>query len=237
VKSAARPEFPAGSLDAVVPEPRSAVYPFRKRPTGFESSAARRLVLLTLAASTLAGAAAGADGAAWQVTRADVRIILPMKPGGAFDAKTTALSGRLAPGSGKPLPLEGALEVDLATIDTGIDLRNRHMRENYLEVQKGEGFDKARLTDLRLTDADGPAFVGRTGFTGTLLIHGVPRPISGTAEIRPEGTGLRVVADFPLSLSDFAIAQPMYLGVGVANRILLKVSFSAAPADPKGGAR
>ena len=189
------------------------------------------------AAGMLAGPAFGADSPAWQVTRAEVRIVLPMKPGGAFDAKTTALSGRLALGSGKPLPLEGVIEVDLATIDTGIALRNRHMRENYLEIHKGDGFDKARLTGLRLTDADGAGFVGRTGFTGTLLVHGVSRPIAGTAEIRQEGTGVRVVADFPLSLSDFGIPPPEYLGVGVANRILLKVSFSAAPADPKGGAR
>jgi polyisoprenoid-binding protein YceI len=237
VKDLVPPSILQSSRGAFVPDLQSAGYLIRKRSTPFVSSSGRRIALLTVAAGVLAGAAAGADGPAWQVTRADVRIILPMKPGGAFDAKTTALSGRLAPGSGKPLPLEGALEVDLGTIDTGIALRNRHMRENYLEVQKGEGFDKARLTDLRLTDADGPAFVGRTGFTGTLLIHGVPRPISGTAEIRPEGTGVRVVADFPLSLSDFAIPPPEYLGVGVANRILLKVSFSAAPAAPKGGVR
>lgn len=218
-------------------DPPCPAYATRKRPTGLVSRASRPIALLAIAAVAPGGSAIAADGSGWRVTRADVRIVLPMKPGGAFDAKTTALTGRLVPGEGKPMPIEGALEVDLSTIDTGIDLRNRHMRENYLEVQKGDGFDKARLTDLRLSDADSPSFVGRTGFTATLLVHGVPRPISGTAEIRPDGAGVRVVADFPLSLSDFAIPQPMYLGVGVANRILLKVSFSAAPADTKGGAR
>lgn len=224
---AIRRSDPAETLPARPP----AGYRIRKTPT----------VFVTLAFGlTLLGApweARGADAAAWQVTQADVRITLPMKPGGAFEARTSALSGRLSLGAGRPLPLEGALEVDLATIDTGIALRNRHMRENYLEIQKGAGFDKARLTGLRLTEADGPAFRGRTGFTATLSLHGASQAIAGTAEIRTTADGVRVVADFPLSLSDFGIPQPEYLGVGVANRILLKVSFSAASTAQQGGAR
>jgi hypothetical protein len=160
--------IPTGPRRNPAPASPSAVYRIRKRPTGFESSTGR-LVLVSVVAGALAAAAAGADGPAWQVTRGDVRIVLPMKPGGAFDAKTTALTGRLVPREGKPMPIDGAL-VDLSTIDTGIELRNRHMRENHLEIQKGAGFDKARLTDLRLTDAADAGFTGRTGFTATLRI-------------------------------------------------------------------
>jgi len=171
---------------------------------------------------------------AWQPSRPDVRVVCPMQPGGAFEARTTALSGTLTPGSGKPVALAGQIAVDLATLVTGIELRDKHLRENYLEVQKGAGFDKAVLSDLRLSDADGEAFRGRTGFTGTLTLHGVTKPVAGTAEIRAEGAGARVEANFPLSLSDFGITAPMYMGVGVANRVLIKVSFSAAPGAGSG---
>ena len=210
----------------------------RKGRTRFVSaqSSARWLapVLVTLGCL---GGATGAETPGWEVTRGEVRIVLPLKPGGAFEGKTTALTGHLVLGPVKPLALDGALEVDLATIDTGVALRNRHMRENYLELQKGKLFEKARLTELRLAEADGPEFRGRTGFTATLLVHGTPQPISGSAEIRPAGTGVRVAAEFLLSLSDFGIAPPEYFGVGVGNRIMVKVSFSAAPAAAPGGTR
>ncbi|MGE0452328.1 MAG: YceI family protein [Vicinamibacteria bacterium] len=163
-----------------------------------------------------------------------MRVVCPMHPGGAFEARTTALSGTLTPGSGKPVALAGELSLDLATLDTGIDLRDRHLRENYLEVQKSPGFEKAVLSGIRLTDADGEAFRGRTGFMGAMTLHGVKKAIAGTAEIRAEGAGVRVEANFPLALSDFGIAAPMYMGVGVASRILLKVSFSASPAAGSG---
>ena len=40
-------------------------------------------------------------------------------------------------------------EVDLTTIDTGIDLRNRHMRDNYLETDKYRfTFYEGRITEI-----------------------------------------------------------------------------------------
>jgi polyisoprenoid-binding protein YceI len=163
-----------------------------------------------------------------------MRVTVPLRPGGAFEAKTSSLGGTVTLGAGRPLPLTGGLSVDLATIDTGIDLRNRHLRENYLEVAKGEGFDRAVLSDLRLSEADGEGFRGRTAFSATLLLHGARRPVSGTGEIRAEGSALQVQASFPLTLTDFGITPPEYLGVGVANRLLVTVRFTATPSDRAG---
>jgi hypothetical protein len=39
-----------------------------------------------------------------------------------------------------------------------------------------------------------------------------------------------VTATFPLSLTDFGIEPPQYMGVGVGNRLVVKVSFLAAVA-------
>lgn len=171
-----------------------------------------------------------AQSPTFRVERGDIRITVPLKPGGAFEAKTRALSGSVTPGAGKPLPLAGMLSVDLASIDTGIALRNQHLREKYLEIAKGPGFERAVLSDLRLDDADGEQFQGRTGFQGALLLHGVKRPVSGSGEIRRVGAGVRVEAAFPLALTDFGIEPPEYLGVGVANRLLVKVELVAVPA-------
>jgi len=182
-----------------------------------------------VAACALAGAAAvgSANAPAWRITQGDVRIAVPLRPGGAFEAKTSSLAGTLALASSQPAVLTGELKVELATIDTGIDLRNRHLRENYLEVSKGPGFDTAVLSEIRLLEANGEGFEGRSNFAGSLRLHGVSRSVAGSAEIRREAAGVRVAATFPLALTDFGIEPPQYMGVGVANKLIVKVAFTA----------
>jgi polyisoprenoid-binding protein YceI len=174
-----------------------------------------------------------AEAPAWQIDRGDVRVTVPLKPGGAFAATTTALSGTVrlveaAPGT-KPARLTGDVVMDLTNIDTGIALRNQHLRENYLEVGKGAGFDKAVLTNIRLAVADGDGFEGDTGFTAVLSLHGVAKEVAGKMEVRREGTARRVRAEFPVTLTDFGITPPVYLGVGVGNKLLVKVEAMANP--------
>lgn len=168
-----------------------------------------------------------ADGPSWHLDDGDVRIIVPLRPGGAFEAKASALNGELTPGVSQPLALAGEITLDLETIETGIALRDRHLRENCLEVAKGRGFDKAVLSEIVLAEADGAGFRGRTKFEGALLLHGVSRPVAGKAVIRAAEPGVRVEAEFVLTLTDFGIEPPQYMGVGVSNKVSVKVSFAA----------
>jgi|GraSoiStandDraft_4_1057263.scaffolds.fasta_scaffold539669_1 polyisoprenoid-binding protein YceI len=181
-------------------------------------------------ASVLAVASAKAEGpSAWRVTRGDVRVICPLTVGGSFDARTSAVRGTLTLTTPSPAALAGELAVDLKTLDTGIGLRDEHMREQYLETGKGEGFDTAVLSEIRLPEA-GPGFSGRTRFTGTLLLHGTRHPVSGQAEIRREAGGaVRVDASFPVVLADYGIATPRYLGVGVKDEVQVRTSMTASP--------
>jgi len=131
--------------------------------------------------------------------------------------------------AGKLTPILGTISMDLTTIDTGIALRNQHLKENYLEVAKGDGFNKAVLSDIQLAEASGETFDGTTPFTGTMLLHGVKKPVAGTVEIHSEGTSRRVRAEFPLVLTDWGVTPPEYLGVGVGSRLLVKVALTATP--------
>jgi polyisoprenoid-binding protein YceI len=167
----------------------------------------------------------------WRVEKGEVRVTVPLKPGGAFDATSSALGGKLTPGGAHPVRLSGEIALDLATLDTGIGLRNQHLREKYLEIAKGRDFDRAVISDVAVNDAGGPDFQGRSAFGGNLLLHGVSRPIAGTVEIRRAGAGVRIDASFPLTLTDFAIVPPEYLGVGVANKVMVKVQLSLVPAQ------
>jgi len=183
----------------------------------------------TLAA--LPGLAASApDGpSAWRIARGDVRVTCPLTVGGSFEARTTSLRGALALAAPSPAALGGELAVDLATLDTGIPLRNEHLREKYLETGKGEGFGTAVLSDIRLPDASA-GFTGRTRFTGTLLLHGTRHAVAGQAEIRRDsGAALRVDATFAVNLADYGIAAPRYLGVGVKDEVQVRTSMTASP--------
>jgi polyisoprenoid-binding protein YceI len=180
--------------------------------------------------AVIPAAGPAAERPAWRIQQGDVRVVVPLKPGGAFEAKASSIGGSLTLGDGKPLHLTGEISLDLTSIDTGIDLRNRHLREKYLEVAKGRGFEEAVLSEIVVIEADGEAFRGPTDFTGTLLLHGVSRAVTGTAEIRPGGSGVGVEASFRLTLTDFGIEPPEYMGVGVANKVAVKVVFLATPA-------
>jgi polyisoprenoid-binding protein YceI len=112
--------------------------------------------------------------------------------------------------------LKGAIEVDLDKLDTGIDLRTRHMKEKYLEVAQ---FPKATLT---LADAPVDAGFaqsltnsGEKKFRGKLSLHGKEKEVIGTYTAE-NGT---VKAKFPLTLSDFGINLPKYLGITVADTV------------------
>ena len=207
-----------------------------RRSAGRDGRALPALAGLALALAAI-GTVAGAGHPAFRLEHPDLQVTVPLKPGGAFNATTTAVSGTLSVESLKPARLGGEVAVDLRAIDTGIALRNEHLREKYLETAKGEGYDKAVLSGILLADPDSETFTGSSAFTGTLLLHGVKHDVAGKVDIRPEGSGRRVRAEFPLTLTDFGVTPPEYLGVGVGSRLLVKVSLLAVPTEPGAPAR
>lgn len=176
-----------------------------------------------------------ADSSSWRVTRGDVRVTCVMTVGGSFEAKTPSLTGVVVVAGSHPSAFSGDLTVDLRTLDTGIALRNDHLRNEYLEVGHGDGFEQAVLSEIKLGDVDPNTFQGRTGFTATFLLHGAKRTVTGHAEIHRDGPSVRVEASFPVTLPDYGIAKPRYLGVGVKDEVEVKASFVAAPVTALAG--
>jgi hypothetical protein len=185
---------------------------------------------------TLAAWSRAADDSGWHVTQGEVRVYCPMTVGGGFEAKTRAVTGSLALASARPPVLTGGLSVDLGTLDTGIGLRNEHLRSNYLEVGRGEGFGQAVLTDIHVGDVDPSTFEGRTSFTGEFRLHGARNQVKGQADIRRDGLAIRVEASFPVTLAEYGIAKPQYLGVGVRTEVQVKVSLVLASTQALPGA-
>jgi polyisoprenoid-binding protein YceI len=182
------------------------------------------LLKWTLVGLALVGAAAAPN--TWHVGQGDVRVICPMTIGGSFEATTTALTGSVTSGATGAPALDGSVAVDLRTLDTGIGLRNEHLRETYLEVDKGPGFDAATLSEIDLKGLDAGTPEGKGSFTGLLTLHGVKKTVTGTVDVRPLGAGLRVKASFPVNLSNYNIRKPRYLGVGVKDIVQVEVAFA-----------
>jgi polyisoprenoid-binding protein YceI len=182
------------------------------------------LVMLLLAGATIAAAAG-----TFPVSHADVRVMCPMTIGGTFAAKTTALNGSLTTVTNRSPVFDGSLTVDLRTLGTGISLRDEHLRETYLEVDKAPGYDKAILSEIDLQGLNPDAQEGKGSFTATLLLHGVKKTVTGSVDVHKAADGLTVKASFPVNLSDFNIAEPRYLGVGVKNTVHIEVTFTSTP--------
>jgi len=172
-------------------------------------------------AAVLVPAAARADEAL-RVTSAEVTVTCPLTIGGSFEAKTTAMSGSVTPDAGGAV--KGTFAVELMKLETGISLRDRHLRNNYLEVQKGADFAVAKFDNIKIQKLS-----GKTTFSGTMTLHGQQRDISGTADLQQDGKGYKVDATFPLKISAFQIPEPTYLGVGVSDEITIHVVLTAAP--------
>lgn len=163
--------------------------------------------------------------AQWQVASGEISVRCPLTVGGGFDAVTTQVTGSLADAASQPPSFGGEIAVDLKTLDTGINLRNTHLREKYLEVGKGEGYERAVLSELKLTGVSGDpaAFQGKTAFTGKLQLHGTSKEVAGEARIQRSGSNIHVDARFPVRLSDYGIEDPRYLGVGVKPVVEVRV--------------
>jgi polyisoprenoid-binding protein YceI len=168
-----------------------------------------------------------ADGAQTKlrVMNAQVSVLCPLTIGGSFEAKTKALSGQVGMASDTSQPLDGDLAVDLQTLETGIGLRDEHLRKKYLEVERGPAYAQAHLRNIRVEK-----LAGKTPFRAVLMLHGQTKEVTGTADIKPEGDGYRLNASFPVRVSEFGIPEPTYLGVGVKDEVMVRVNLNATPA-------
>lgn len=108
----------------------------------------------------------------------------------------------------------GIFTVNLADFDTGIKLRNEHMKKKYLEVGT---YPTAKLNLFPILLPKDGKFM----WAGDLTLHGVTKRVGGSAEI------LNKVIDvtFTIKPSDFKIKKATYLGVGLDDKIVIFASL------------
>lgn len=119
--------------------------------------------------------------------------------------------------------LKGVAEFSLDSLDTGIELRNQHMKEKYLQTKE---FPLATLTLTEAAVGDQfpqtLAIDGEKPFQGKLKLHGVEKDVSG----KFSGKDGKISAKFQVKISDFGIDVPSYLGVTVTDTVDVTVELS-----------
>lgn len=117
----------------------------------------------------------------------------------------------------------GVFSFPLDTIDTGIALRNRHMKEKYLHTEK---HPKAQFT---LEEMELPT--DSATFKGSMTLHGVTKQVTGTLRSVSEGTDRRLEFRFQLALDEFAIEPPSFMGITVAKTVDVSVDLGGVAFD------
>lgn len=142
----------------------------------------------------------------------------------SFDGTTDKIDGYMA-WDGDDILNKNQLyfEVDLRTLDTGIGLRNRHMKEDYLET------DKYPMTTFKgkITKAD-KSSDGKLNVVadGNMTIHGVTKPISIRGTLTPsQGGGYRIQSNFEVKLTDYNIPIPQLMFLKISEVMKLNLDF------------
>ncbi len=133
-----------------------------------------------------------------------IQVMVDLDPAGSFVIQCKTLEGtaeKTAKGvSARILRIRGN------QLETGIDLRNKHMKEKYLETSK---FPYIELRDV----------LGSNGkFKGIAIVKGKKTNVEGTYSTK----GSQLDATFSAELSELGIDPPRYLGVGVVNEITIR---------------
>jgi polyisoprenoid-binding protein YceI len=114
-------------------------------------------------------------------------------------------------------------EVDLASIKTGIEMRDSHMRDNFLETSKFPKavFELTKVDSASLNKLENQKEV-KLMLEGNFSIHGVTKLVTIPATItyysendqtkaRADGDLMHIAVNFDLLLGDYGIKRPQML--------------------------
>ena len=121
--------------------------------------------------------------------------------------------------------------LDLNTLDTGIDLRNRHMRESYLETAK---FPFAEFTGKIVTQIDLDRNEPQIAVVnGIFKLHGVQKQITVEGTITPNQDGtINIKAKWEVLLEDYNIERPRVVFYELSDIQTISIDANLNPQSP-----
>ncbi len=144
---------------------------------------------------------------------------------GKSEASPETLEGKIETSGGI---LSGQISFSLNSLKTGIGLRDRHMKEKYLETNT---YPKAILRNLQIQISETffdqkEAQVTALPFSGEFEIHGIKHNVTGTSKLEwPSKDLLKIKGEFQINIKDFGIEIPSFMGVTVAETVEIEVDL------------
>jgi polyisoprenoid-binding protein YceI len=128
--------------------------------------------------------------------------------------------------------------IDLASLDTGIGMRNDHMRNKFLQVDKFPSaiFKSVSVSGPKTIEANKPI---ELQVTGDLTLHGVTKRITVPVHVvlipdsertkagRGPGDWVHATTDFNIKLTDYAIAVPDALVMKLSDGLTIHLDVFA----------
>jgi len=149
-------------------------------------------------------------------------VFLSEAPIEDFEGLTQSIDGYLYLSPDRALDSsEFYFEVDLRTIDTGIGLRNRHMRENYLETDK---FPYATFSG-KITEWHELKDTIYVLVNGDMEIHGTVNNLVAEGKLIKIEKGFRIFSEFELKLTDYNIEIPSFMFFKISDIIRIKLNL------------
>ena len=123
-------------------------------------------------------------------------------------------------------------EVDLNSLDTGIGLRNRHMRDNYLHTEKYPYASYAGRIESVAKTSDSIFLVT---CAGEMTIHGVTRELRTVDTVTAMAGGYHVRTGFPIALPDHEVEIPKLMFLKISETVQLHLDFVLRPVQEEAG--
>jgi polyisoprenoid-binding protein YceI len=114
-------------------------------------------------------------------------------------------------------------EVDLNSLDTGIGLRNRHMRENYLHTDKFPMTSfEGKITEAVMETNDRY----KVTVKGKITIHGKTKEITAEGYVTTNHSGsYRIQSKFVINLTDYDIEVPQMMVMKIDEEMDMVLDF------------
>jgi hypothetical protein len=118
------------------------------------------------------------------------------------------------------------VSVPLASMKTGISIRDKHMHEKYLQTPNYPTADlQVPRAGLKILGGGGSV---NQETTGTLVLHGKSKPVTFRYNGSREGSKVKVRGTMHINMNDFGIEVPAYLGVTVKPDVDIVAQFDVA---------
>lgn len=132
----------------------------------------------------------------------------------SITGEAVGLSGNINDHKGQ---ISGEILFNLEKLKTGITLRDEHMKNKYLEIEKYP------VATLRIDRLHFPQLEEKFSFDGILTLHGISQSVKGQGLLKDSGNSKFISAEIPIKLSQFNIDIPSFKGITVAEDVLIKV--------------